>query len=226
MALINDVKTTPVRLANICLQFGESLILKDVSLEVNAGEFVAIVGASGSGKTTLLHCMSGLMQPTSGSVHLAGHSIASSSPSEVAKVRLSNVGFVFQSADLVPELTLSDNIELPLRLNRVGARERQQRVDDLVEALGLAESRRRRPHEVSGGQAQRAAIGRALSAKPRIIFADEPTGALDSHNRGVVLSLLKDSASRDGVALVLVTHDDAVASAADRIITIVDGQLQ
>lgn len=184
---------------------------------------VAITGPSGSGKTSLLYCLSGLENDAQGSVVLLGHDLRHLSPDARADLRLRNVGFIFQSSDLVPELTLRQNVSLPLELARVSRRQVRERVNELVDALDLHGSADRRPSQVSGGQAQRCAVARAVVARPSIVFADEPTGALDGNNRDIVLALLLEQVRIIGGLLITVTHDRDVAACFDRTISLVDG---
>lgn len=207
------------------LSYAGAPVLDVESFSVASGEVVCIVGRSGSGKTSFLQCLSGLIRADGGEITLAGERLDSLSEQARAQLRGRHAGFVFQSADLVPELTLAENIELPLRLARVGRTERRARVQSLVDDLGIAEAAGRRFHEVSGGQAQRAAIGRAVANAPAVVFADEPTGALDSTNRAAALDLLIGLARSQGSCLVIVTHDETVAAAADRVVTMADGRL-
>jgi putative ABC transport system ATP-binding protein len=197
-----------------------------VSVEVKAGESVALVGPSGSGKTTLLYCLAGLLQPDSGTVAFKGKDLGALGDDGRTELRQRAFGFVFQSAELVPELTLRENISLPLELNRVPAKERRTRVDGLLERLGLGEHADRRAVRVSGGQAQRAAVARAIVHRPAVVFADEPTGALDSANGAVVVDLLWELAKEQQSAIVLVTHDQELARRADRTVTLLDGAVR
>lgn len=214
----------PMCVQDLSLEYGRQRVLHDVSLTLCAGRNVAITGPSGSGKTSLLYCMSGLEKSTAGSVRLLGHELSAMSPDELADLRLRHVGFVFQSADLVPELTLRQNIALPLELARVPRRRVRDRVNELVAKLDLRESADRKPNAVSGGQAQRCAVARAVVARPRIIFADEPTGALDMRNRDVVLGLLLGQVREIDGLLVAVTHDAGVAARFDRQVGLIDGR--
>lgn len=205
------------------MSYRSQQVLREVSLEVGASESVAITGPSGSGKTSLLYSLSGLEPRATGRVRLLGHDLAGLSADALADLRLRHVGFVFQSADLVPELTLRQNIALPLELAGVRRRAVAARADELIATLGLAGSADRRPAQVSGGQAQRCAVARAVVASPSVVFADEPTGALDQANREVVLGLLLDQVSQIGSALITVTHDAEVAARFERRIGLADG---
>jgi len=205
------------------LRYGETWALRDVSATVLPKEVVAVTGPSGSGKTSLLYCLSGLIAATQGRVVFDGVDVTAMRPEARAELRRRSFGFVFQFAELVPEFTLRENIALPLELLKVRPAERRRRVDHLVEVLALTESVGRRPAEVSGGQAQRAAVARALIHRPAVLFADEPTGSLDSENGAVVLAQLLRLAQDDGAAVILVTHDPAVAAHAETQMPMRDG---
>jgi putative ABC transport system ATP-binding protein len=197
--------------------------LKPVSLTVAAGEAVAIVGASGSGKSTLLHLLAGLDAPSHGRVSLAGADLYALSEDERACFRRRKIGFIFQFFNLIPVLSAEENIELPLLLD--GREVNRTFIDNLLRHLRLAERRHHLPDALSGGQQQRVAIGRALATKPAVIFADEPTGNLDSQTAADVLKLLRASVARYGQTLIMVTHDPQVAAYANRVITIQDGEV-
>ncbi len=197
-------------------------VLADISLQVNQGEFVAIMGKSGSGKSTLLSLLAGLDQPTAGAITLNGDDLTRMSEEELALKRQSDIGFVFQSFHLIPTLSVQENIEFPLNIAR---RSDQARVDELIKAVELDHRRNSFPHQLSGGEKQRTAIARALVAQPKILFADEPTGNLDEKNAAQVMQLLLSLQKAFNTALVIVTHDPGLAKMADRTITIVDGQL-
>jgi putative ABC transport system ATP-binding protein len=208
--------------------FGESSdeVLGGVSVEIFAGEMVALVGPSGSGKTTLLQCLAGILAPTMGTVKFDGIDLGKAGDRQRARLRLSRMGFVWQFAQLVPELTLTENVSLPLEL--LGTRPLEARTRAIADLLrlGLDEPTAGRvAGEVSGGQAQRAAVARALVANPSAVFADEPTGALDSANGRQVLAAL-DLARSPKRALVVVTHSDEVAAHADRVIHVRDGRVE
>ena len=197
--------------------------LDGVSLTVPAGEFLAVMGPSGSGKSTLMHCAAGLDTPTSGDVVIAGHPIGRLGEDDRTRLRREHVGFVFQAYNLVPALTVADNITLPLRL--AGRAADPVWVAELVERVGLAGRLQHRPAELSGGQQQRAAIARALVARPAVVFADEPTGALDLRAGEDVLDLLRDLVDETGQTVVMVTHDPAAAARADRALVMADGRV-
>ena len=212
----------------LCRTYGSGEIkvdaLKNINLTINQGEFVAIVGASGSGKSTLLHAMAGLDKPTEGNVIIDNQDIYTLDGDNLAVFRRRKIGFVFQSYNLIPVLTLEENIQLPVLLDH-------QKIDkdylnELLELLGLRDRKDHLPSQLSGGQQQRATIARALIYKPSIIFADEPTGNLDKKNSKEVMELLKLSSKKYKQTLVVVTHDLEIASAADRIITLSDGEIR
>ena len=197
-------------------------VLRGVSLSVHHGELVAVVGPSGSGKSTLLYCLSGLEPTTSGSVSIAGTTLGSLSRSRLARLRRDHVGFVFQSYNLIASLTARENVALPARLARRGVSSAE--VDAALARVGLSERAGYRPAALSGGQQQRVAIARVLAARPDVVFADEPTGALDTAAGAEVLSLLR-LAAQEGSAVVMVTHDLAAAARADRVLVLRDGSL-
>jgi putative ABC transport system ATP-binding protein len=194
-----------------------------VDLAVEAGEFVSVVGSSGSGKSTLLHLLGGLDRPTEGVVEVGGKAIFSMKDDELTIFRRRNIGFVFQSYNLVPVLNVEENILLPIELD--GDKPDAAYIDRVIETLGLSEKRTSMPNELSGGQQQRAAIARALAGKPAILLADEPTGNLDSKASMDVMGLLKVSGERFGQTIVLITHNAEIAQLADRSVRIEDGRI-
>jgi len=197
--------------------------LAGVTLDIEAGAFVSIMGPSGSGKSTLLHLMGGLDLPTSGEVSLDGSLLSRMSDDEITLLRRRKIGFVFQFFNLLPTYTAEENVALPLLLDGIGRREVRPRVDAALEQVGLSHRRRHRPEELSGGEMQRVAIARALVIDPRVILADEPTGNLDTKTGEQVLDLL-GAAKRDRrCTIVLVTHDSRAAAHAERLITLKDG---
>jgi putative ABC transport system ATP-binding protein len=207
---------------------GEASIraVDDVSLAVPTGEFLALLGSSGSGKSTLLNLMAGLDRPTSGAIHSGGRNLADLSPLELARYRRNTVGMVFQSFNLLPRMTLEENVELPLRLAEVDRGERAARVQEALERVRLAKRTGHRPSELSGGEQQRTAIARALVNRPKILFADEPTGNLDSATGEAILTLLREIQSSLGMTIVMVTHERHLAEKfADRLATMGDGKL-
>jgi len=207
---------------NKTVQVGEQslAIIKDVSIHVDAGEFVVIMGKSGSGKSTLLGLLAALDYPDSGSVKLGEQTLSSLDEDKLAAIRQHEMGFVFQSFHLLPTLTVSENIAFPLDIAR---RTDNARVDELIDAVGHGHRRDSLPSQLSGGEQQRTAVARALVSRPKIVFADEPTGNLDEQNADQVMQLLLDLRQQTGSALVVVTHDPALAEMADRVITMHDG---
>ncbi|HZF87919.1 ABC transporter ATP-binding protein [Streptomyces sp.] len=197
--------------------------LDDVSLAFPEGTFTAVMGPSGSGKSTLLQCAAGLDRPTSGSVRLGGTELTSLSERRLTLLRRERIGFVFQAYNLLPSLTAEQNVALPLRL--AGRRVPRARVREALDRVGLGERVRHRPDRLSGGQQQRVALARALITRPDVLFADEPTGALDSLTGRQVLGLLRDMVDRDGRTTVMVTHDPVAAAHADRVVFLVDGRV-
>jgi len=212
-----------VEARDVVRSFGETPALRGANLSVSAGEIVAIMGPSGSGKSTLLHCLAGIFKPDSGQVWFDGCRIDVLDEERRTKLRRSAFGFVFQFGQLVPELSTLDNVALPLLLNRVGRKTAYRQATYWLERLGLEGLEARRCGELSGGQAQRVAIARAVVARPKVVFADEPTGSLDSLTGESVMNLLVDSARSVGTTVVLVTHDARVAAYADREVMVRDG---
>ena len=206
---------------------GDTVIhaLRNVSLAADPGELVAVRGRSGSGKTTFLNILGGLDHPTSGRVIIDGHEVSSMSEDELVDVRRRSVAFIFQSFGLVPILSAAENVEIPLRLVKTNARERDGRVHELLELVGLGGRAKHRPHELSGGEQQRVAIARALANRPRILLADEPTGQLDSETGHVIMMLLRDVVRTEGVTAVVATHDPVMLDVADRVLELRDGEL-
>lgn len=197
--------------------------LRDVDLKVERGEFVAIIGPSGSGKSTLLHLIGGVDRPTSGQIRVDGQDLTHMNEKQLSLYRRRQVGFVFQFYNLIPVLTVEENITLPLMLDNL--RPEQTWLDELVERLGLQDKRHSLPNQLSGGQQQRAAMARALIHHPALVLADEPTGNLDSRNGHEIMTLLRDTVRRVGQTLVLITHDATIAAQADRVMVIEDGNL-
>jgi len=207
---------------------GETAVhaLTDVSLVVHPGELLVVRGPSGSGKTTLLNILGGLDRPTTGSVHLAGDRELSAMPErDVLAARRTEIGYVFQSFGLVPVLSAAENVEVPLRLQGVDARERAERVERALALVGLEGHSAQRPYELSGGQQQRVGIARALVAEPAILVADEPTGQLDSGTAATVMDLLRDVVHERNVAAVVSTHDPILMQRADRVVELHDGHV-
>lgn len=217
--------STPI-LAGVDLakSFGATPALHRTSISVASGEVVAVMGASGSGKSTLLHCLAGILAPDAGTVTYDGREISALSDGERSALRRRDFGFVFQFGQLVPELSALENVALPLRLARENRRAAAGRAADWLERLGVDDVAAQTPGEMSGGQGQRVAVARALVAGPRVVFADEPTGALDSLNGERVMQLLVDAARESGAAVVLVTHEARVAAYSDREVIVRDGR--
>jgi len=211
---------------NLKKHYGTTTVVKaidGVDFVVESGEFVSVVGSSGSGKSTLLHLLGGLDRPTSGSVEINGNQIYSMKDDELTIFRRRNIGFVFQSYNLVPVLNVEENILLPIQLD--GNKPDMAFVDRVIETLGISEKRNAMPNQLSGGQQQRVAIARALASKPAIVLADEPTGNLDSKSGMDVMGLLKVSGEKFGQTIVLITHNPEIAQMADRTVRIEDGRI-
>jgi putative ABC transport system ATP-binding protein len=204
---------------------GESAVdaLRDVTLHVPAGEFVAVMGPSGSGKSTLLHVLAGLDRPTRGRVTVDGRDITTMGDRQLTKLRRERVGFVFQAFNLLPTLSAEENVELPLSL--AGRKVDRGWIDSVIARVGLDDRRDHRPATLSGGQQQRVAVARALVSEPAVLFADEPTGNLDSASGAEVLALLREAADAHGQTIVMVTHDAHAAAAADRVVFLADGDI-
>jgi putative ABC transport system ATP-binding protein len=217
-----------IELRSICKTYqtgGETVhALADANLKVEQGEFVAIVGPSGSGKSTLLSILGCLDVPTSGEYLLEGQNVAKLSENRLAQIRNQKIGFVFQSFNLLPRMSIWENVETPLLYAGVGAAERKERVAKALSQVGLLERAKHQPNEISGGQRQRVAIARALVTQPSLILADEPTGNLDSKTGAEILALMKEL-HRQGSTIVLVTHDPSVAAQAERTVQVRDGRV-
>jgi putative ABC transport system ATP-binding protein len=197
--------------------------LDNVSIAFETGRFTAIMGPSGSGKSTLLHCLAGLDSLTSGSVYIGDTYLATLNDKQLTQVRRDQIGFIFQAYNLIPTLTAAENITLPLALG--GTKGDQAWIDQVVETVGLASRLKHRPSELSGGQQQRVAVARALTTKPEIIFADEPTGNLDSRTGAEILDFMRRAVRELGQTIVMVTHDPVAASYADRAVFLADGKI-
>jgi len=197
--------------------------LRSVSVEIAEGRLTAVMGPSGSGKSTLMHILAGLDQPTSGEVTVAGVDISGLDDAELTKLRRDHIGFIFQFFNLLPMLTAAENIVLPLKL--AGAKPNRAWLDEVVESVGLTQRLKHRPAELSGGQQQRVAVARALVSRPSVMFADEPTGNLDSTTSGEILGLLRGSVDTLGQTTVMVTHDAHAAAIADRVLFLADGDI-
>ena len=215
--------TAAVEGRNIRFSFGSTPALRDASVVVAAGEVLAVMGPSGSGKSTLLHCLAGILVPDGGEIHVGGRRIDTLPEAERSALRRDRFGFVFQFGQLVPELTAEENVALPLLLSGVRRRDALARARGWFQRLDLAGLEQRRSGELSGGQAQRVALARGMVADPDVLFADEPTGALDSLTGEHVMDLLVGTAREQGTTVVLVTHEARVAAYADREIVVRDG---
>lgn len=222
--------TVAIRSENLCRHYrmGENVIraVDGVSLEVHAGEFVALLGSSGSGKSSMLNLVAGLDRPTSGSVIVQDRDLARLSREELAKYRLHVVAMVFQSFNLIPSMTVSENVELPLRFAEVERSQRNSLAREALERVGLKARMNHRPSELSGGEQQRAALARALINRPQLLLADEPTGNLDSHTGLEIMDMVRDFNVEFGMTVVMVTHERALAERyAQRMIFLADGKL-
>jgi putative ABC transport system ATP-binding protein len=216
--------TEPLLVAtDLVKSFGPTKALDGASMSVHAGEVVAVMGPSGSGKSTLLHCLAGIIQPDEGTVTYAGHELSSMPDGQRSALRRTDFGFVFQFGQLVPELTCLENVALPLRLGGLRRRVAEASAREWLDRLEVADVADKRPGEVSGGQGQRVAVARALVMGPKAVFADEPTGALDSLNGEHVMRLLTSAAKDSGAAVILVTHEARVAAYSDREVIVRDG---
>src|SRR5213082_3519023 len=216
---------TVVRASDVTRRYGEGTTavdaLRGVSLDVEAGQLVAVMGPSGSGKSTLMHILAGLDKPTAGTVEIAGTEITQLGDTDLTRLRRKHIGFVFQFFNLLPMLDAEENVLLPLSI--AGEKPDRAWLDELLEKTGLTKRRAHRPSELSGGEQQRVAITRALITKPTILFADEPTGNLDSKTGGEILDVIRDSVDTYGQTIVMVTHEPRAAAIADRILFLADG---
>ncbi|SRR5579871_1923122 len=222
--------STAIRTENVCRHYamGESLIraVDGISIEISAGEFVALLGTSGSGKSSLLNLVAGLDRPTSGAVVVEGRDLARLSRQELAQHRLHTVGMVFQSFNLIHNMTVIENVELPLRFAEVDRRQREALVQAALERVGLGKRLHHRPSELSGGEQQRTALARALINRPKLLLADEPTGNLDSRTGTGILNLIREFNESLGMTVVMVTHERTLAEQyAGRMILLADGKL-
>jgi len=210
---------------DVVLSFGQTPALRGASLSVAAGEILAIMGPSGSGKSTLLHCLAGILTPASGEIHFAGRRVDSMGETERSTLRRERFGFVFQFGQLVPELSAEENVALPLLLGGTRRAAALREAGEWFDRLGLDGLEERRSGELSGGEAQRVALARGLVARPEILFADEPTGSLDSLTGELVMDLLVAAAREQGTTVILVTHEPRVAAYADREVIVRDGKV-
>jgi putative ABC transport system ATP-binding protein len=211
--------------SNLSKKYGELEVVKGVSISVDAGEFVCLVGKSGCGKTTLLSLLSGLERPTKGDVVLNGKKINGASEDELALFRRENVGFIFQSFNLIPTLSAWENVALPLFPMKMTAEERRQRATDLLTQMEMGHRMDHLPSALSGGEKQRVAIARALVNRPKVIFADEPTGNLDSATGDAIMDILTQLHTKEGVAILMVTHEVELAKKAERLVRMHDGEV-
>ncbi len=225
-----DFRPIAIKATNVIKKYkvGKQIIraIDDVSVDIHEGEFVALVGPSGSGKSTLLHLLGGLDKPTSGEIVVGGKNVSSVNDRQLSKFRNQTIGFVFQSFYLQPFLTLRRNIEVASMPQRMRRAERKLRIESLARQVGLYDRLNHRPHELSGGQIQRAAIARALLNRPAIILADEPTGNLDSANSRDIISLFQQIREQYHATIIIATHDNEIAAQADRVIALKDGRLR
>ena len=216
---------TIISAKNIKKSYGQTSVLHGVSLDVKQGEVLAIMGPSGSGKSTLLHSLAAIIPVDSGEILFGGRNIGKFSDNKRSILRRTAFGFVFQFSQLVPELTVIDNVALPLLLNGVSRNKAYTEAKKWLEAVGLADKHESTPGEISGGQMQRVAIARAMVVRPKILFADEPTGSLDSLNSEHVMELFINTAKDNGTTVIMVTHEPSIAAYADREIVVRDGQI-
>jgi putative ABC transport system ATP-binding protein len=217
--------TIAIEARDVVFSFGTTPALRGASLAVDSGEVLAIMGPSGSGKSTLLHCLAGILVPASGEILFDGVRVDTMTETQRSSLRRDRFGFVFQFGQLVPELTVAENVALPLMLSGIRRSEALRRAYGWFERLGLEGMEQRRSGELSGGQAQRVALARGLVAEPEILFADEPTGALDSLTGEQVMDLLVDAAREQGTTVILVTHEARVAAYAEREVIVRDGRV-
>ena len=223
---MNATGGSQIQLNDVCKRYGDQVVLDRASLVIGRGQFVVIIGRSGSGKSTLLRLIGALESPDSGEVCFAGRDIGRMSERERAGLRRQTLGFVFQFFNLIPTLTVAENIQLPLALNELPRAEAARRSTELLCELGLPNCGQRFPEELSGGEQQRVAIARAVAHEPALVLADEPTGNLDLETAGRVLELLQTTCRRRGATLVMATHGQEVAGRADRVLTIRDARVE
>lgn len=214
-----------IQLHGITKSFGSLQVLRGIDLQVNRGEVVAIVGPSGAGKTTLLQIMGTLDRPDEGEVIIDGENVSHLSATKIAHFRNKNIGFVFQFHQLLPEFTALENVMIPALIGGTSKKEARQRAQELLDFMGLADRAEHKPNQLSGGEKQRVAVARALVNHPVVVFADEPSGSLDTHNKEELHRLFFDLRDRMGQTFVIVTHDEALASQTDRTIHMLDGYI-
>lgn len=212
-----------LKVSKIEKSYGASKVLRGIDFRMEEGERVAIMGPSGSGKSTLLNCIGGIDRPDNGEILFEGQSLTNLSEQELCELRRNKISTIFQFFHLLPTLTARENIEFPMLLNSVSAKERNQKVDELLNAVKIQHRACAFPHELSGGEKQRVAIARSLSMRPKLILADEPTGNLDSKNTDSVLELIEKLSKQHGIAMLLVTHNEEVTRICDQTITMNDG---
>lgn len=220
-----EVGEVLIRGVDLHLDFGQTQAVRGVDVTVREGEILAVMGPSGSGKSSLLHLLAGILQPTAGQVTYRGREISQLDEASRARLRLDEFGFIFQYGQLLPDLSAIDNVSVPLLLQGVGRKAALHQAADWLDRLGLEAEHHKQPSDLSGGQAQRVAIARALVASPSVVFADEPTGSLDSLSSETVMELLTDLARNAGTTVVVITHDPRTAAYADREIIIRDGKV-
>lgn len=214
-----------IQLHGITKSFGSLQVLRGIDLQVNQGEVVAIVGPSGAGKTTLLQIMGTLDRPDEGEVIIDGENVSHLSATKIAHFRNKNIGFVFQFHQLLPEFTALENVMIPALIGGTSKKEARQRAQELLDFMGLADRAEHKPNQLSGGEKQRVAVARALVNHPAVVFADEPSGSLDTHNKEELHRLFFDLRDRMGQTFVIVTHDEALANQTDRTIHMLDGYI-
>lgn len=212
-----------LKVSKIEKSYGASKVLRGIDFRMEEGERVAIMGPSGSGKSTLLNCIGGIDRPDNGEILFEGQSLTSLSEQELCELRRNKISTIFQFFHLLPTLTARENIEFPMLLNSISAKERNQKVEELLNAVKIQHRACAFPHELSGGEKQRVAIARSLSMRPKLILADEPTGNLDSKNTDSVLELIEKLSKQHGIAMLLVTHNEEVTKICDQTITMNDG---
>ena len=212
-----------LKVSKIEKSYGASKVLRGIDFRMEEGERIAIMGPSGSGKSTLLNCIGGIDRPDNGEILFEGQSLTSLSEQELCELRRNKISTIFQFFHLLPTLTARENIEFPMLLNSISARERNEKVDELLNAVKIQHRACAFPHELSGGEKQRVAIARSLSMRPKLILADEPTGNLDSKNTDSVLELIENLSKQHGIAMLLVTHNEEVTRICDQTITMNDG---
>ncbi len=220
---------TIISTENLSRSFGSGdgavIAVNNVSLAISNGEFLSLVGRSGSGKTTLLNLLAGLDQPSTGKIWFQGKNLESFTESELVQMRRRNIGFIFQSFGLIPLLSAYENVELPLHISGVSWRDRRRRASEVLGLVGLGERANHRPYELSGGEQQRVAIARALVSAPEVLFADEPTGELDSATGMSISTILRDVARDQGVTVIVATHDETLSGMSDRVLQMADGAI-